>query len=159
MAIYMKVPGVSGNVSAKGYEKWIELSSQRMQVDAMMRVQTGRKLDRFNHLPHFSLMQITKNKDKASSALFEGVCVGKVFPEVEIHECSTGSSVSPYAKYRLSNVVVSSMSNASSAAHQPVEVLELAYTKLESSYIPRDSGHRALAPLTSGYDIENTQMM
>ena len=122
-------------------------------------MQTGANLNRFNALPSFSGFELTKHKDAASHALLESVCIGKVFPEIDIHQCTTGATISAYAKYRLSNATVANIYEVASSTHRPVEVIDLAYTKIETTYVPRDQNNRAMSPVSSGYNIETGQMM
>ena len=85
MAIYMRVPGAQGNVTAKGYEKWIELKSLDFQLSSDVRMQTGKDLDRHSSLVHLTAIDLLKSIDLSSHSLFEYGCNGKALPEVEIH--------------------------------------------------------------------------
>ena len=158
MAIYMKIPGVQGNVTAKGHEKWIEVKSLDFRVSNDVQMQTGKTFNRFTSVPDFKLIDLTKLMDQSSHLLFEHSCSGKVISTVEIHCCSTGSTMTPYAKYVFSNVAVASYA-AITTGDQPVENIELGYTKVESTYQSRDASNKLSSPYTSGYDVEAAQMM
>lgn len=68
--------------------------------------------------------------------------------------CSTDKEIQPYVKYLLENVIVSSHYNYMSSGAVPLESLTLNYTKIQKTYIGRDSSNKPLSPNTTGYDLE-----
>lgn len=154
MAIYMKAKGFSGNVTAKGYENWIELDSVDFGVKRAITTRVGRVSDRERGTPDFSEAEVLKRLDASSNELFQSVCTGSAIPTLEIHLCSTGQTIQPYVKYLLENVIVSSHYNTVVSGAVPYERFTLNYTKIQKSYIGRDGSNQSLAPHTTGYDLE-----
>ena len=154
MAIYMKAKGIFGNATAQGYDKWIELDSIDLGVQRSITTKVGRTSDRERGVPDFSEVEIIKKVDNASNDLFQSVCTGNAIPTVEIHVCSTGKEIQLYIKYLLENVIVSGHHNYMSGVVVPLESLTLNYTKIQKTYIGRDSSNKQLSPNTTGYDLE-----
>lgn len=157
MAIYMKVQGITGDVSEKSHEKWIELDSFDLGVKRNVSTRVGRVADRDHGVPDFSEVSIIKRLDMASNNLFQAVCSGDSIGTVEVHICSTGKEFEPYVKYLLENVIVSRHHNYVASGAVPTESLTLNYTKIQKTYIGRDSQHQMQSPHSAGYDLETTR--
>jgi len=159
----MKMDGAEGNVTAKGYEKWIELSSLNFGVKRSINTKPGKVADRESTRPTVSEVTLTKEMDKSSPALFTEACVGKAKPKVEVHLCQTGENISPFMQYTLENVLVSNYSvNHSSDDNQrktgyPTETVTLNFDKIEMKYTPYDEQHKAQSPIPAGYDLNTAQ--
>lgn len=158
MAIYMKVDGIDGLVSAKGYEKWIELDSLNFGVQRNITTKPGNVSDRETSKPTIHEFTIGKVMDKTSPNLFSEACVGKAKSSVQIHVCQTGDTISPYMQYTLSNVLisnyqVSATNKADKAA--PEESVTLNFDKIEMKYTPYDESHKASSPIPAGYDLSS----
>lgn len=161
MTIYMKVPGADGAVNAKGHEGWIELSDVEFPgVSNSYRIEVGKVSDRFNAAPQFRQIRIQKFMGEASTQLFEAVHTAKVFPKVDIHYVSGGSQLNTYAKLTLHDAMFTHYSDCfDGEGHRPQEVLRIAYSKIERTYIPYSNTGNAGSPSVTGYDLENATQM
>ena len=159
MAIYLKANGIQGNATAKGYEQWVELSSLDFDISSKTRMPVGSARERSRGAPEFSEFIFTKNLDNASNPLFQHACTQKVLPIVEIHICSTDANLTPVAKYKLSNTMVTSHKSTSASGAAPLEVGSLHFTKIECTYIGRDATNQQQAPQISGYNLETAEPM
>ena len=159
MAIYMKFPGATGNVTAKGHEGWIGLETFDMETNRSIHTTPGRINDRDATRPHFSEISIIKRIDSASPAFFHAVTVGKAVNDVEIHVCATSNELSPILKYKLSNVIVSHRGIQILKHIGPMVKLRLNFTAIEETVIPWDSSNQEKSPMTSGYDLEKAQAL
>ena len=155
--IYMKAPNITGNVTTNPYQGWIALNSADFDVTRNIRMQVGNITDRENTIPSFSELEIAKQLDTASNGLFQSACNATNLAQVEIHVCSTGKEITPYAKYTLSNVIISHYSSTINKVGLPGETLKLNFTQLESSYIPRGATGQAQSPNTVGYNLETAE--
>lgn len=157
MAIYMKINEIEGHVTAKGYEKWIELNHLNFHVKRNIATHPGKVADREFTKPNISEIQLSKYIDKTSPKLFEQTCVGKSIAKIEIHICQTGvDQISPYMQYTLSNVIVSHYmltAQEHCETSPPQENFNLNFNKLEMKYIPYDEKHNPGSPIPSGYDL------
>lgn len=157
MAIYLKIDKFDGHVTAKGYEKWIEIETFHHSVERNISTRPGNVADREATKPSFSELMVTKKLDKTSPKLFEQACVGKALPKVEIHLCLTGpDKISPYTQYTLQNVIISryeTLGEQGCERGAPSEQLYLNFDKIEVKYIPYDAQHNAGSPIPAGYDL------
>lgn len=156
MAIYMKIDGIDGNVTAKGYEKWIELETVSWGVGRSISAKPGVVADREVTKPSITEVTITKRMCQTSPHIFTEACVGKAKPAVKIHVCQTSDNISPYMEYILNNVLVShynvQVTNTNGSA-APIEAISLNFDKVEMKYTPYDAAHKAGSPIPAGYDL------
>ena len=158
MAIYMKVDYVKGNVTAKGHEGWIELHHLNMDISRHMSTKVGKTQDREHSVPTFSDVEISKSLDTASNDLLQLTLKGETIPSIEVHLCTTGKSLEPYAKYIFEDVMISQASNIIASGTIPEETWRLNFTKMTVSYIGRDNTHDVATQNVVGYNLETAQM-
>ncbi len=166
MAIYSKIEGIPGEVTAKGHEAWIELTSITFNVNRIISTEPGRISSREGTRPSISTLTLTKKLDKSSPLLFSEACVGKAKSQIEIHICQTGDSLSEYLAITLSNVIVSSYriyaededvigeNDKNKATPHPCEKIDFSFDKIELRYTPYDNNNQPQSPITSGYDLK-----
>jgi type VI secretion system secreted protein Hcp len=127
MPIYMRVtknglPAIPGDVTAKGHEKWIELSSAQMGQFRSVGANGASP-------PTVSEIGITKSMDSASTALFlqslngEGVTI-------QIDFVKSGGDGSTYLTFTLQNALISGYQPSRSRSGPPTESLTLNFTKM-----------------------------
>ena len=151
MAIYLKVEGLNGEVSAAGHEKWIECNSLQWGVGRAITTRVGGGADREASQPSISEVTVSKLMDKATPNLFYEACIGKG-KKVEIHLCKTEDQLANYMTYELTNAMISGYS-MSSGGDRPSESLSFNFTKIVMKYTPYDSKGTAGSPLPAGYDL------
>ena len=161
MAIYMKIPGVYGEVTNSDFHAWIDLDSVNFTgITTPTNDIVGRGTSRAVTIPRFGAIAITKAVDKSSIALFEAAHSGKTFPSVEIDFVTTGDPAFAYEKIKLTNVMVTHYSEQkSSEDSRPQEFITLAYEQIEKTYIPRDAENVAQSPITSGFSLPQAKSM
>lgn len=160
----MKIDGVDGHVTAKGHEKWIELSSFNFGVMRQIATKPGNVSDRENSKPSLTEVSIKKEIDKTSPKLFEyacGISSNPSIPKLLIHICQTGSNqISPYIEYTLQNVLISRYEvdiDPTINSNLPLEFIHLNYDKFEMKYTNYDEKHKAGSPITAGYDLSKAE--
>jgi type VI secretion system secreted protein Hcp len=149
MPIYMRItknrlPVITGDVTARGHEKWIELSSAQM--------------GQFRSTPNgasasaVSEIVITKSMDSASAALFRQSLNGEGLT-IQIDFVKSGGDESAYLTLTLQNVLITSYSPSRSLAGPPAESLSLNFAKMtfDTHGIGRDVSRHAEV-LMSGWD-------
>ncbi|QIL90427.1 Hcp family type VI secretion system effector [Microbulbifer harenosus] len=156
MAIYMnfnnKAP--AGNVTAKGYEDWIEVDSFNFGVGRGVSMEAGAVANREATRPSISEVTVTKRIDAASGGLFKASVTGDEGVKVEIHVVQTGAkSVEKYAVYKLEDVLVSSYSMTASAGGAPSESLSLSFAKIEAELNHADKTNKNPKNMRVGYDL------
>ena len=154
MAIYMKMGKIAGDVSASGFEQYIELFSFEFGSGRGISMSVGSGKEREATKPSLSEVTCAKAMDKASPYLFLESCVGKAIDKVEIKFVKTSAdALENYLTYTLDNVLISSYS-AASEGEDPSETLSLAYTKVEMKYHPRKPDNTLDSAIPAGYDLE-----
>ena len=160
MPIYMNIDGVPGEVTAKGYQNWIEIDSLAFDVERNIRMRVGKTDSPEKTIPTFSKLELTKKVDKASPLLFEKLCKGRGIPEIKIELCYTDQNLSAYSKYVLSEAIISQYSDMSYAEEGVnIEKLKLSFTKIEKTFIPRDSFNKTESPIISGYNLTKAETL
>jgi len=161
MAIYMQINGMNGNVTAKGHEQWIQLKSIDFNVQRNLSSEPGRLADRESTRPTVSQFTITKKMDQTTPLLFSESCVGQAKPEIKIDICQSGSQLTPYMQYTLSNVIVSGYQVGTpettpdqAGSEYPVETVTLSFDKIEMKYTPFDEQNKPQSPIPAGYDLK-----
>jgi type VI secretion system secreted protein Hcp len=158
MAIYMHHEAIEGNVTAKGYEKWIELSSFQFGSGRGISTPTGRAANREASAPSVSEVVVTKTMDKASPLLFEEGLVGMTGKVVKIVITRTGKEMEQLCTYKFEDTLISSYS-VSSGGDAPSESLALNFVKFEYKYKGSDAAGAAAGAMTVAYDIGAAKTM
>lgn len=156
MAIYMnfnsKAP--AGNVTAKGYEDWIEVESFNFGVGRGITMEAGAMANREATRPSLSEITLTKRIDAASGGLFKSSVSGDEGVKVEIHVVQTGANaVEKYAVYSLEDAIISSYSISASAGGPPMESISLSFAKIEADLNHADKTNKNPKNMRVGYDL------
>jgi len=149
----MKVDGIDGDVTAKGHEKWIEVSSFQWGVGrGITSPGPGGNKDREGSAPSVSEVVVTKVSDNASVDLIKEALHGEG-KTVKIDFCKTDKDqFEPYYQYELSDTLVSSFS-MSSGGDRPMESLSLNFTKITFNDIEMSEKNATGSPTRVGYDL------
>lgn len=153
MAIYMKFGSVNGQVTTKGFEKWIELNSFQFGVGRAVGSAARGSANREGSEPNFSEITVTKTLDVSSNPLFQDASGGNFDATVKIKfTTTTKDTVTTFLTYELSNTGLSGYS-ISSGGQTPSESLSLNFSKVMITNSPTDAKGTA-TPDTVGYDLE-----
>ncbi|KEQ12242.1 Hcp family type VI secretion system effector [Endozoicomonas numazuensis] len=160
MAIYMnfnsKKP--AGNVTAKGYEDWIEVDSFSFGVGRSITMEAGAMSNREAGRPSLSEVSVTKLLDAASGGLFKESVTGSEGTTVQIDIVQTGTNtVQKYASYTLEDCMVSSYSIGASAGGAPTETISLSFAKIVADLSHADKTHKNKKNLKVGYDLTTAE--
>jgi type VI secretion system secreted protein Hcp len=152
MPIYMKItknglPVITGDVTAQGHEKWIELLSAQM---GQFKSNAANKGDtREASKPTVSEIVITKAMDSASSALFQQSLHGEgVTIQIDFVK-----SDSTYLTFTLQDVLISGYQTSSSRSDRPTESFTLNFTKIAFDMHRTDVSDHA-ETLMRGWDAD-----
>lgn len=158
MAIYMKFGKLEGNVTAKGFEKQIALTSVHMGVARHVTMETGNVSNRENAKPQLSEISITKLADNSVAAMFKEALTGSAGQEATITFVRTGSDkLEDYMSYKLTNCIVSSYSIAAQGDEEPVENISLSYSAIEVSYKDHDASNKSGNPQRVSFNIKEAK--
>jgi type VI secretion system secreted protein Hcp len=130
MPIYMNItkkglPVITGDATAIGHEKWIELLS--VQMGQFRSAGANKGNTREASKPVVSEIVITKAMDSASSALFRQSLNGE---GVTIQIDFVNSDNSTYLTFTLQDALISSYQPSPSRSDRPAESISLNFTKI-----------------------------
>jgi type VI secretion system secreted protein Hcp len=172
MKAYMKINGVSGNVTANSFKDAIALTGVHFNVKRAMNTKPGAISDRQGTRPSFSEVTVTKEVDKASPILFRDATTGKPIPTVDIQFTHAGQNTNITHSVTLSNVLISGYElehtektavtdqegKTEKDSDKPIEHITLNFTKMEIKNTPYDANNKAQSPVAAGYDLETAQL-
>jgi type VI secretion system secreted protein Hcp len=158
MPIFMHFDGIDGNVTAKGYEKWIEVNSFQLGAGRGISTPTGGADNREASAASVSEVTVSKAMDKASPKLFEAGLVGNAGKTVKIVVTRTGKELKELCIYKFEDTLVSGYT-VSSGGDTPSESLSLNFVKFEYSYTGSDTTGADAAKMKVGYDIGKATTM
>ncbi len=77
MPIYVQYGKITGDVTAAGHEKWIEVNSFQWGVGRGISSPTGASANRESSAPSVSEIVVTKPSDSSSSKLLDEIAAGR----------------------------------------------------------------------------------
>jgi len=132
MPIYMNYNSlaVKGDVTATGWENWIELTSFQFGVGRGISSPTGGSADRESSAPSISEITVVKDQDSSTGPLLTAALQGEgVDVEINFVKTSQGQ-LTKYMAYKLTNTMISGWST-SSGSDRPTESVSLNFTRFE----------------------------
>jgi type VI secretion system secreted protein Hcp len=152
MPIYVEWDGITGDVTAKGFEKHIEVNSFQYGIGRGIGSPMGGSKDRESSAPSISEVVVTKPMDSASVALFESALYGEG-KKVTAKFCKTDKDkLEVYLSYELQEVLVSGYS-VSSGGDNPSESISLNFTKILMIVTPGGSLNETGSAMPTGWDL------
>lgn len=135
MAAYIKFDGVDGETQDKDHKDWSEILSFDQPIQ---KPSPGTGSRRRRGAVVLEDIVVVKELDKAGPKLAESVCIGKVFPKVEIHLTSSRSGAGrvTYYAYELKNVQVVNyhIGGSVEADEVPIEEFSLNFEEIKVTY-------------------------
>lgn len=138
--IYMQVDGITGSVTAKGHEGWIDISGASMSSSNI------------NDKVVMAPVVVTKQLDLTSPLLNLEVWtgMGKI---VQIHLVNVGTDqINTYMEYTLEGARFISV-ETNSSGDRPIETYKIDFEKITGQFIPFDDTGKPGSPVPFGYDL------
>lgn len=160
VSLFMKIGDVEGESTKKGYEGWSELLAINMggSQSGTMQIGTGGTAGKV------TIQDISGQKyvDKASSVMFQQMCSGQHFPTAEIHVTKAGGTsdvMIPYVKYKLTDVIISSLNQSPSDGTELVmESFTLNFSKIEYDYTPQNADGTPGTEIPKTFNIKTNSL-
>jgi type VI secretion system secreted protein Hcp len=150
MSIYLQLPNIKGNVSAKYYKDWIKCDSYNFGTRRWVVTQPGYVQNRIRSLATATELTVTKRVDPSTIHLFQESLVGKAMDEIKLHVCHSDSN--PYLQLVFNNAWVSEQ-QVLIEEDVTIEYLTFNYTGTEIRFTPYDAQHRAGSPILVRADV------
>ena len=156
---FVKIDGIQGESTDEKHKDQIEALSfswGATQPASVASATGGRTAERVN-VQDFSFVKVL---DKSSPILFQACCDGRHIKEVTVELCEAASDKHPYMKYKLENVIISSVRPGGSAQGgetKPLEEISLNFGKVTLEYTPVDSKGKPGSPQRAGWNLEENK--
>jgi len=153
MAIFLKYGALKGEVTATGYEDWVELTSFQWGVGRGISSGVGGGSKREATAPSVSEITVTRSMDAFSRDLLKESLGGKaVQVKIELTQTDNNGKHVAYQKYILDDTLTSGYS-ISTGGDRPSESLSLNFAKVDSEYLKIDDKFAATTTGHVIYDI------
>ena len=160
-AIYVKIPGIPGDVTTKGYEGYFEADSFSFGVEREMKEsgEKGGTADINIGVGELQECTISKSLDMTSANLAQFAINGNSAgtAEIEFVEVAGDGTGSTYLKYKLDRVFVKSWSTSGDADDRPTEEVVFVYDGLEK--FSENSGSSSNLPESTEENNENDSII
>jgi type VI secretion system secreted protein Hcp len=155
MAIYLKLDGVEGDITTKGFEKQIEVLRFSFGANRNIMTASRRDTNRESAEPSLSEISLVKLWDATSSSkLFEEAVAGKLNHTATITFTTTSEgSVEKYLEIELTDTAISSFQMSDGGAERPSESVGLNFAKIQYRPFTVSSDKIAKAGKTVMYDM------
>lgn len=153
---FLKVEGIEGEATRKGFEKQIEIMS--FSLGAANPTSIGSGGGGGSGKATLSSLSLMKTSDKSSPVLFQSCCQGKHFPKatVTLHKAG-GDEAVDYLVYELERVYVESIQWSGSSGggdDRPSESLSLAFGKITVTYTEQTQTGAKGSPVVGSWDVQ-----
>ncbi len=151
---FLKLDGVEGEATRRGYEKQIALLSFSWGAhNPTSAVGSGAGAGRVQ-ITNFSAAKYT---DKSSAKLFQACCAGKHFPKAVVTLLKAGgSNPVDYLKYEFTELFVQDInwSGSSGGDDVPMESLAFSFSSVSVTYTEQKADGSKGSAIVAGWDLK-----
>ena len=151
---YLKVEGIDGESTVRGFEQWIEADAYSWEVTASL-AGPGRGGARRGRATLANLL-VTAPISAASPKLIAACVTGQMIPSVvlsAVRDGGDGRAADVFLSYELDDATIVAVRHADDAATVPTERLEFAYATIRVTYTPQDPGGGSGQPVTTEHSL------
>ncbi len=150
---YLQIDGIEGDSNAKGHEDAIEVLAWSVGLSHSGGTAVGTGSGAGTGKVSFQEFDFVAVISKASPLLVLACASGTHRPWAELTGQRGGGKTVTFLKYRLTDVVVSSVQHADDEDGVPIEEFSLRYAKFEITYSPQSASGTASTPVYAGWDV------
>ena len=151
---FLKIEGIEGESTDDQHKKWIEILSFNHGVSQMASASISGTGGSSSERADFQDFSVVKILDTTSPLLALNCVKGTCIPEVKIELCRAGGDKQPYMEYKMTNVIISSVSIGGGGGGEPTESLTFNYGKFNWNYIKVDRHGKKSGNVPAGWDLE-----
>jgi type VI secretion system secreted protein Hcp len=151
---YLKMDGIEGESTSKGFEKQTEIYSFSHGVSNTSTIGSATGGGGSGRAS-FSSFNIMKKTDKASPLLFYNCASGKHIPSIVVTMRKTGGKPMNFLVYTFTDCVIDSVqwSGSTGGDDSPAESVSFGYGKIEVSYTGQKSDGSPSAAIMQKWDL------
>ena len=157
---FLKLDGVEGSATRKGYENTIFLDSFSWGAHSPINpvgAGQGGTAGRVEIQP----LTVTKKTDKSSPKLFQACCSGKHFPKAVLSILKAGGeSPVDYLKFELEGVVVADMQQGGASNGMddtPMDTITLGFSKINVLFTDQKADGTKGGTVAAGWDLRGSK--
>lgn len=147
--VYMKIPGVTGDVTDKDHKGWIEVHNFQFSIYRNVETKVGFAANREVGHANVSNVSFDKDVDAASPQIASKALKGGKGDQIEIHFTNTDGV---YEEITLTEAIISHLSKTAGREH-----LNLDFTKIEMAYTPRKGDNSNGSKQRVSYNLADAQ--
>jgi len=139
---FLKIDGIPGESSDDKHKDWIEVLSYSWGAHQPTSASASSSGGASHERANFQDFSIVKTLDKATPKLALACAGGQHVASVVLELCRAGTDKVKYMEYKLTNCIISSISNGGGGGGEISEALSFNYGKIEWTYTQqkRDDG-------------------
>ena len=153
---FLKIEGVPGESTAKGFEKQIEIYSFSWGASNPVTIGSGSGGGGAGKVS-VSSFNVMKKSEASSAKLFGACCKGVHFPTAEVTMRKAGGDAgqAPFLKYKFTEVYIESIqwSGSSGGDDSPTESISLAFGKVEIEYLKQEKDGKTAVAGQASWDV------
>lgn len=161
MPIYMKWPEIDGDVTTKGWEKWIDLESCSFGSTRDIKAPHGRGANREAGSVHVSEVQISKGHDVSSQKLFREALTGTgktvKIQFLQSKEAGGGATMQTYLEIEMEGAMLGNWSMGGGGGGKPSESSTINYAKITYRQIEYDRNNKLVAGAGTSFDVGTSE--
>ena len=153
--MFLKLDGVAGESQDSKHSGEIEILSFSFGVHQMGTGGTGGGLGAGK--ANWDDISFTKYADKATPILMLKTATGEHIKEATLTVRKAGKDQQEYYIIKLTDLIVSGVTNSGSGAEQPVEQLSLNFSKIQMTYKEQKADGSLGGTVDFGYDLKGNK--
>jgi len=152
---FIKIDGIPGESTDDKHKDWMEISTfswgASQPASGTASSAGGATAERAN----FNNFEVTKTIDKATPKLSVNCADGTHIKEITIELCRAGGDKMKYMEYKLSNCIISSITNGGGSEGEPSEHVSFNYGKIQWTYTQQKrSDGSGGGNVAAGWDLQ-----
>jgi type VI secretion system Hcp family effector len=157
---FLKIDGIKGESTDDAHKDWIEALSFNWGVSQQASATASSSGGGSSQRADFQDLSVVKLMDSASPLLMKACAEGAHIDEVTLELCRAGGEKLLYMEYKLSNVIISSVSVGGGGGGEPTESLTINYGKINQKYTKQArKGGAGAGNTEGGWDLEANKVL
>ena len=157
---FLKFDGIKGESTDDKHKDWIEVLSFNWGVSQQASATASSSGGGGSQRADFQDLSFVKIMDSASPLLMKACAKGDHIDEVTLELCRAGGEKLLYMEYKLSNVIISSVSVGGGGGGDVNESITLNYGKINQTYTKQSrKGGAGAGNTEGGWDLEANKFL
>ncbi|MBI5556205.1 MAG: type VI secretion system tube protein Hcp [Deltaproteobacteria bacterium] len=158
--MFINIKDIKGESTDDKHKEWIEVLSYNWGVSQMASGSQSTAGGGSTQRADFQDLSIVKALDSASPLLFKACASGQHIGEVKLELCRAGGDKLLYMEYKLTNVIISSVSVGGGGGDVPSESVTFNYGKIEQTYTKQKRADgKGGGNVPAGWDLEANKLV